>query len=173
MPGRITKEWFQIYLTQSEIQRKSMVYTAELRQIFPLRENTLRHVVEGDGRYPRVMTPSVYVMLRLSQAWRLRNTGMWEGGNDADIFLLRLTISRKEFYCRLTIYFYKNSRHSLIRQSQYKRINRSQWTHSIVITRQCISKQFTPYASFLINEKWFPVYKCLSAIAQEIEFTLR
>ena len=43
---------------QSEIQRKSMVNTAELRQIFPLRENTLRHVVEGDGRYPRAMTPS-------------------------------------------------------------------------------------------------------------------
>ena len=35
-----------------------MVNTAELRQIFPLRENTLRHVVEGDGRYPRAMTPS-------------------------------------------------------------------------------------------------------------------
>ena len=43
---------------QSEIQRKSIVNTAELRQIFPLRENTLRHVVEGDGRYPRAMTPS-------------------------------------------------------------------------------------------------------------------
>ena len=37
-----------------------MVNTAELRQIFPLRGNTLRHVVEGDGRYPRAMTPSVY-----------------------------------------------------------------------------------------------------------------
>ena len=37
--------------------RKSMVNTAELRQIFPLRKNTLRHVVEGDGRYPRAMTP--------------------------------------------------------------------------------------------------------------------
>ena len=37
-----------------------MVNTAELRQIFPLRENTLRHVVEGDGRYPRAMTPSAY-----------------------------------------------------------------------------------------------------------------
>ena len=35
-----------------------MVNTAELRQIFPLRGNTLRHVVEGDGRYPRAMTPS-------------------------------------------------------------------------------------------------------------------
>ena len=35
-----------------------MVNTAELRQIFPLRENTLRHVVEGDGRYPLAMTPS-------------------------------------------------------------------------------------------------------------------
>ena len=58
LPGRITKEWFQIYLMQSEIQRKSMVNTAELRQIFPLRENTIRHVVEGDGRYPRAMTPS-------------------------------------------------------------------------------------------------------------------
>ena len=23
-----------------------------------MRENTLRHVVEGDGRYPRAMTPS-------------------------------------------------------------------------------------------------------------------
>ena len=44
----------------SEIPRKSMVNTAELRQIFPLRGNTLRHVVEGDGRYPRAMTPSVY-----------------------------------------------------------------------------------------------------------------
>ena len=43
---------------QSEIERKSMVNTTELRQIFPLRENTLRHVVEGDGRYPRAMTPS-------------------------------------------------------------------------------------------------------------------
>ena len=39
--------------------KKSTVDTAELRQIFPLRENTLRHVVEGDGRYPRAMTPSV------------------------------------------------------------------------------------------------------------------
>ena len=29
-----------------------MVNTAELKQIFPLRENMLRHVVEGDGRYP-------------------------------------------------------------------------------------------------------------------------
>ena len=43
---------------QSEMQRKSMVNTAELRQIFPQRENTLRHVVEGDGRFPRAMTPS-------------------------------------------------------------------------------------------------------------------
>ena len=38
-----------------------MVNTAELRQIFPLRENTLRHVVEGDGRYPRAMTPSEHI----------------------------------------------------------------------------------------------------------------
>ena len=38
-----------------------MVNTAELRQIFPLRVNTLRHVVEGDGRYPRAMTPSTQV----------------------------------------------------------------------------------------------------------------
>ena len=37
---------------------KSMVYTAELRQTFPLRENPLRHAVEGDSRYPRAMTPS-------------------------------------------------------------------------------------------------------------------
>ena len=36
-----------------------MVNIAELWQIFPLRENTLRHVVEGDGRYPRTMTSSV------------------------------------------------------------------------------------------------------------------
>ena len=42
----------------SEIPRKSIVNTAESRQIFPLCENTLRHVVEGDGRYPRAMTPS-------------------------------------------------------------------------------------------------------------------
>ena len=35
-----------------------MVNTAELRKIFPLHENTLRHVVEGDGRYPRAITPS-------------------------------------------------------------------------------------------------------------------
>ena len=35
-----------------------MVNTAELKQFFPLRENTFRHVVEGDGRYPRAMTPS-------------------------------------------------------------------------------------------------------------------
>ena len=41
-----------------------MVNTAELRQIFPLRENTLRHVVEGDGRYPRAMTPSAKVVAR-------------------------------------------------------------------------------------------------------------
>ena len=40
-----------------------MVNTAELRQIFPLRENTLRHVVEGDGRYPRAMTPSELMTL--------------------------------------------------------------------------------------------------------------
>ena len=32
-----------------------MVNTAELRQFFPLRENTFRKVVEGDGRYPRAM----------------------------------------------------------------------------------------------------------------------
>ena len=42
-----------------------MVNTAELRQIFPLRENTLRHVVEGDGRYPRAMTPSVLAVHHL------------------------------------------------------------------------------------------------------------
>ena len=35
-----------------------MVNIAELREIFPLRENKLRHVVEGDGLYPRAMTPS-------------------------------------------------------------------------------------------------------------------
>ena len=35
-----------------------MVDTTELRQIFQLRKNTLRHVVEGDGRYPRAMTPN-------------------------------------------------------------------------------------------------------------------
>ena len=40
-----------------------MVNTAELRQIFPLRGNTLRHVVEGDGRYPRAMTPSVKAVM--------------------------------------------------------------------------------------------------------------
>ena len=45
------------------MSRKSMVNTAELRQIFPLRVNTLRHVVEGDGRYPRAMTPSDIVNL--------------------------------------------------------------------------------------------------------------
>ena len=58
LPGPTTKEWFQIYTMSTEIPRKSMVNTAKLRQIFPLRENTLRHVVEGDGRYPRAMTPS-------------------------------------------------------------------------------------------------------------------
>ena len=42
-----------------------MVNTAELRQISPLREITLRHVVEGDGRYPRAMTPSARVILYL------------------------------------------------------------------------------------------------------------
>ena len=35
-----------------------MSNTADLRQIFPLCENMLRHVVKGDGRYPRAMTPS-------------------------------------------------------------------------------------------------------------------
>ena len=35
-----------------------MVNTAELRQIFRLRDNTLRHVVEGDGHYPSSMTLS-------------------------------------------------------------------------------------------------------------------
>ena len=35
-----------------------MVITAEFKQFFPLRENTFRHVVESDGRYPRAMTPS-------------------------------------------------------------------------------------------------------------------
>ena len=59
LPGPTTIEWFQIYRMLSEIPRKSMVNTAELRQIFPLRENTFRHIVEGDGRYPRAMTPSV------------------------------------------------------------------------------------------------------------------
>ena len=41
-----------------------MVNAAELRQILPLRENTLRHVVEGNGRYPRAMTPSDYGYLQ-------------------------------------------------------------------------------------------------------------
>ena len=58
LPGPTTIEWFQIYPMLSEISRKFTVNTAELRKIFPLRENTLRHVVEGDGRYPRAMTPS-------------------------------------------------------------------------------------------------------------------
>ena len=40
-----------------------MVNTAELRQISPLRGNTLRHDVEGDGSYPRAMTPSVVDIL--------------------------------------------------------------------------------------------------------------
>ena len=50
----------------SEISRKSIVNIAESRQIFPLRENTLRHVVEGDGRYPRAMTPSEEGKFRIS-----------------------------------------------------------------------------------------------------------
>ena len=50
---------------KKKIPWKSMVNTAELRQISPLRENTLRHVVEGDGRYPRAMTPSAGVILYL------------------------------------------------------------------------------------------------------------
>ena len=58
LSGSTTIEWFQIYPMLSEIPRRYMVNTAELRQIFPLCENTLRHVVEGDGRYPRAMTPS-------------------------------------------------------------------------------------------------------------------
>ena len=32
------------------------------KKIFPLRENTLRHVVEGDGRYRRAMTPSALLI---------------------------------------------------------------------------------------------------------------
>ena len=32
-----------------------------LRQTFPLRETTLRHVAEVDGRYLRAMTPNDYV----------------------------------------------------------------------------------------------------------------
>ena len=42
-----------------------MVNTAELKQIFPLPGNTFRHVVEGDGRYPRAMTPSDFVRYSL------------------------------------------------------------------------------------------------------------
>ena len=49
---------FQSTWCNQKYKKKSTVNTAELRQIFPLRENTLRHVVEGDGRYPRAMTPS-------------------------------------------------------------------------------------------------------------------
>ena len=51
--------------------RKSMVNTAELIQIFPLRKNTLRHVVEGDGRYPRAMTPSADRILWHSTVWSI------------------------------------------------------------------------------------------------------
>ena len=40
----------------SEKPRKSMANTAELRQIFPLRVNTLRHVVEGDGHITILLT---------------------------------------------------------------------------------------------------------------------
>ena len=55
-----------------------MVNTAELRLIFPLRENTLRHVVEGDGRYPRAMTPSEYVLKSLfSLAIKLLKVPHW------------------------------------------------------------------------------------------------
>ena len=51
-----------------------MVNTAELKQIFPLRVNTLRHVVDGDGRYPRAMTPSAvgptnYAIWYLHEKW--------------------------------------------------------------------------------------------------------
>ena len=41
-----------------EMLCKSMDKTPKLRQNFPLREITFRHVVEGKGRYPRSMTPS-------------------------------------------------------------------------------------------------------------------
>ena len=57
LPEPTTIKWFQIYPMLSEIPRKSMVTTSEFRLFFPRRENMLRHVVEGDGRYPRAMTP--------------------------------------------------------------------------------------------------------------------
>ena len=39
--------------------KKSVVNTAELRQTFPLRENALRHVVEGDAATLVRWPPSV------------------------------------------------------------------------------------------------------------------
>ena len=66
LPRFTTTERLQIYPMPSEIPGKSMVNTAELRQILPLRENTLCHVVEGDGRYPRAMTPSGIRCINLS-----------------------------------------------------------------------------------------------------------
>ena len=69
LTGPTSIEWFQIYPMLSEIPRKSMVNTAELRQIFPLHENTFRHVVEGDGRYPRAMTPSEICICDQAALW--------------------------------------------------------------------------------------------------------
>ena len=39
------------------------IFPAELRQIFPLFENTLRHIVEGNGRYPRAMNLSALALI--------------------------------------------------------------------------------------------------------------
>ena len=58
LTGHTTTEWFKIYPMVSEMPPKSMVNTTELRLIFPLRKNKLRHVVECDGSYPRAMTPN-------------------------------------------------------------------------------------------------------------------
>ena len=78
----------------SEIPRKSIVNTAESRQIFPLRENTLRHVVEGDGRYPRAMTPSAVVFTFLF------DLGLQVGVNFYNCFSrLVLLMSIEDFNC--------------------------------------------------------------------------
>ena len=60
-----------------------MVNIAESRQIFPLRENTLRHVVESDGRYPRAMTPSALVQITPVR----RQPIIWANGGSLSIRL--------------------------------------------------------------------------------------
>ena len=137
-----------------EIPRIYMVNTAELRQIFPLRENTLRHVVEGDGRYPRAMTPSGVRVLWCFVAPVMISVSIWHGSctlNPRDELFLGNMIT---YVCA---YLHHTELAQVVVIMSDRCLPSPEFSSSYVSRRMISLPMFLKYPSPYVPHKWFAV----------------